>query len=124
MVSSKARNQRKMRANAPAHIKRKMLSSHLSADLQKEYGKRSARVCLGDNVMVLRGGEDIRGVEGKVIGVMTDEGRITIEGVTINQADNTAVARPIHASNVVITKLNLDDAWRKDALKRGKGAKE
>ncbi|MBS7382615.1 MAG: 50S ribosomal protein L24 [Methanomassiliicoccales archaeon] len=124
MVSSKARNQRKMRANAPAHIKRKMLSSHLSADLQKEYGKRSARVCLGDTVMVLRGGEDIRGVEGKVIGVMTDEGRITIEGVTINQADNTAVARPIHASNVVITKLNLDDAWRKDALKRGKGAKE
>ena len=123
MVSSKARNQRKMRANAPAHIKRKMLSSHLSADLQKEYGKRSARVCLGDTVMVLRGGEDIRGVEGKVIGVMTDEGRITIEGVTINQADNTAVARPIHASNVVITKLNLDDAWRKDALKRGKGAK-
>ena len=124
MVSSKARNQRKMRANAPAHIKRKMLSSHLSADLQKEYGKRSARVCLGDTVMVLRGGEDIRGVEGKVIGVMTDEGRSTIEGVTINQADNTAVARPIHASNVVITKLNLDDAWRKDALKRGKGAKE
>ena len=124
MVSSKARNQRKMRANAPAHIKRKMLSSHLSADLQKEYGKRSARVCLGDTVMFLRGGEDIRGVEGKVIGVMTDEGRITIEGVTINQADNTAVARPIHASNVVITKLNLDDAWRKDALKRGKGAKE
>ena len=124
MVSSKARNQRKMRANAPAHIKRKMLSSHLSADLQKEYGKRSARVCLGDTVMVLRGEEDIRGVEGKVIGVMTDEGRITIEGVTINQADNTAVARPIHASNVVITKLNLDDAWRKDALKRGKGAKE
>ena len=124
MVSSKARNQRKMRANAPAHIKRKMLSSHLSADLQKEYGKRSARVCLGDTVMVLRGGEDIRGVEGKVIGVMTDEGRITIEGVTINQADNTAVARPIHAANVVITKLNLDDAWRKDALKRGKGAKE
>ena len=124
MVSSKARNQRKMRANAPAHIKRKMLSSHLSADLQKEYGKRSARVCLGDTVMVLRGGEDIRGVEGKVIGVMTDEGRITIEGVTINQADNTAVARPIHASNVVITKLNLGDAWRKDALKRGKGAKE
>ena len=124
MVSSKARNQRKMRANAPAHIKRKMLSSHLSADLQKEYGKRSARVCLGDTVMVLRGGEDIRGVEGKVIGVMTDAGCITIEGVTINQADNTAVARPIHASNVVITKLNLDDAWRKDALKRGKGAKE
>lgn len=124
MVSSKARNQRKMRANAPAHIKRKMLSSHLSADLQKEYGKRSARVCLGDTVMIVRGGEGIRGVEGKVIGVMTDEGRITVEGVTINQADNTAVARPVHASNVIITKLNLDDAWRKDALKRGKGAKE
>ena len=124
MVSSKARNQRKARANAPIHVKRKMLSAHLSDDLSKEYGKRSARVCVGDTVLVLRGAEGIRGVEGKVIGVDTNEGRITVEGITISQADKTEVARPVHASNVVITKLNLDDAWRKDALKRGKGAKE
>lgn len=124
MVSSKARIQRKLRANAPTHVKSKMLAAHLSDDLQKEFGKRSARVCVGDTVRILRGDADIRGIEAKVIGVDTNEGRVTIEGITINQADKTAVARPIHASNVMIVKLNLDDAWRKDALKRGKGAKE
>lgn len=123
MVSSKARIQRKTSANAPVHVKRKMLSAHLSKDLSKQYGKRSARVCVGDTVIILRGAEDVRGVEGKVLSVITDEGRVTIEGVTINQADGTSVARPVHASNLVITKLNLDDAWRKDALSR-KEAKE
>ncbi|MBP5685732.1 MAG: 60S ribosomal protein L26, partial [Candidatus Methanomethylophilaceae archaeon] len=40
MVSSKARIQRKTSANAPVHVKRKMLSAHLSKDLSKQYGKR------------------------------------------------------------------------------------
>ena len=121
--SSKARNQRLEQANAPVHVKRKMLSAHLSADLRKEFGVRSARVCKGDTVAVLRGNEDIRGIEGKVVAVYTGTGRIAIDGITINQADGTSVERPIHASNVVITKLNLDDAWRKEALSK-KEAKE
>ena len=123
MVSSKARIQRKTSANAPVHVKRKMLSAHLSKELAKEYGKRSARVCVGDTVMILRGAEGVRGVEGKVLSVATATGHVTIEGITINQADGTSVARPVHASNLIITKLNLDDAWRKDALSK-KGAKE
>ena len=123
MVSSKARVQRYNQANAPLHIKRKMLSAHLSADLRKEYGKRSARVCKGDTVTIVRGNEDIRGLEGKVIAVDTQTGRVAVEGVTINKADGSAEVRPIHASNLVIVKLNLDDAWRKEALSR-KEAKE
>ena len=124
MVSSKARTQRKARANAPVHVKRKMLSAHLNDDLSKQYGRRSARVVVGDTVIVARGAEGIRGVEGKVLSVLTDKGQVTIEGITIAQADGTTVARPVHASNLVITKLNLDDAWRKDALSKNKGAKE
>lgn len=124
MVSSKARIQRKTSANAPVHVKRKMLSAHLDGDLRKQYGRRSARVCVGDTVRILRGAEGVRGVEGKVLSVITKEGRVTIEGLTINQADGTSVARPVHASNLLITKLNLDDAWRKDALSKKKGAKE
>ena len=123
MVSSKARVQRYNQANAPLHVKRKMLSSHLSDDLRKEFGKRSARVCKGDTVMVVRGTEDIRGIEGKVVNVYTQTGRVAIEGVTIKSADGTEKERPIHASNLVIVKLNLDDAWRKEALSR-KEAKE
>ena len=76
-----------------------------------------------DRAVIVRGNEDIRGLEGKVIAVDTQTGRVAVEGVTINKADGSAEVRPIHASNLVIVKLNLDDAWRKEALSR-KEAKE
>ncbi|MBO5654361.1 MAG: 50S ribosomal protein L24, partial [Candidatus Methanomethylophilaceae archaeon] len=81
-------------------------------------------VCKGDTVVVVRGNEDIRGSEGKVLAVYTQTGRVAIEGITIAQADGSAAERPIHASNLVIVKLNLDDAWRKEALSKKKEAKE
>jgi large subunit ribosomal protein L24 len=118
MVSSKARTQRKAQANATAHVKRKMLSAHLSDDLRQKYGKRTARVCKGDSVIVVRGNEDIRNIEGKVVNVYTKTGRVAIEGITIKQADGTEAERPIHASNLVITKLNTEDAWRMDSLSK------
>ncbi|MCL2607863.1 MAG: 50S ribosomal protein L24 [Methanomassiliicoccaceae archaeon] len=121
--SSKARVQRKRHYNAPAHIRSKKLSAHLSTELREKHGVRSARVCRGDTVVIIRGNEDIRGNEGKVVEVLTDEGKVVIDGVTINQADGTAVARPIHASNLVITKLDLSDEWRADSLSRKKEAK-
>ena len=107
-VSSKARVQRKNQANASAHVKRKMLSAHLSDELRA----------------VVRGNEDIRNIEGKVLEVYTKTGRVSIEGITINQADGTATERPIHASNLVITKLNTEDAWRMDSLSKNKEVKE
>ncbi|HKM09778.1 MAG TPA: 50S ribosomal protein L24 [Candidatus Methanomethylophilaceae archaeon] len=122
--SSKARVQRKEQANAPAHKKRKMLSAHLSDDLREKHGARTARVCKGDTVVVLRGNEDICGFEGEVLDVYTDTGRVAIEGITIEQADGTATIRPIHASNMVIVRLNDEDPWRMDALNRKKEAKQ
>ena len=124
MVSSKARVQRRNQANAPAHVKRKMLSAHLSDDLRQKYGVRSARVCKGDTVILVRGNPDFRNTEGKVIGVDTKTGRVTVEGITIKQADGTETERPVHASNLVITKLNTEDKWRTDALSRNKEAKQ
>lgn len=122
MVSSKARVQRKAQYEAPAHTKRKMLSAHLSKDLAEKYGRRTARVCVGDTVAILTGDEDIRGTEGKVLEVFTKTGRVSIDGVTIKQADGTAVARPVHASNLVITKLNLEDDLRAQILDNKKEA--
>ena len=118
MASSKARVQRRNQANASAHVKRRMLSAHLSDELRAKYGARSARVCKGDTVVIVRGNEDIRNIEGKVLSVNTKTGRVAIEGITITQADGTAVERPVHASNLVIVKLNTDDQWRIDALSR------
>ena len=118
MASSKARVQRRNQANASAHVKRKMLSAHLSDELRAKYGVRTARVCKGDTVVVVRGNADSRNIEGKVVGVYTGTGRVAIDGITIAQADGTAAERPIHASNLVITKLNTEDQWRVDALSR------
>ncbi len=124
MVSSKARKQRKIQANAPLHVKRKMLSAHLSDGLRSKYGVRSARVCKGDTVIIVRGNEDIRNIEGKVVEVNTKTGRVAIEGITIKQADGTETERYIHASNLTIVKLNDSDPWRVEALSRGKEAKQ
>ena len=118
MKSTKARKQRKALYNAPAHERRKRVAAHLSEGLRKEYGKRSAHVIKGDTVMIIRGNEELIGTEGKVAGVNTRTGRLTIEGVTIPKADGTEVVRPIHASNVIITKLDVSDSWRKDKLTR------
>ena len=122
--SSKARVQRKRKYNAPVHVKCKAVSAHLSTELREKYGVRSARVCRGDTVVVIRGNEDIRGNEAKVVEVLTDKGCVIIDGITVDQADGTAVAKPIHASNLVITKLDLTDEWRADSIAKNKEAKE
>jgi large subunit ribosomal protein L24 len=93
-----------------------MVASHLSEDLKKQYGARSAMVVAGDTVKVLRGDEKVKGVEGKVTKVDTKSGKVVVEGVTIAKADGTLKARPVHASNLIITKLDLTDPWRKGRL--------
>jgi large subunit ribosomal protein L24 len=110
MVSKQARGRR-----------RKMVASHLSEDLMKKYKRRSALVVKGDTVKVLRGDEKVRNVEGKVTKVDSKSGKVVIEGITIASADGTLKQRPVHSSNLVITKLNLTDPWRKEKLE---GVKE
>jgi large subunit ribosomal protein L24 len=121
MVSKQARKQRKRQHNAPEHLRRKMVASHLSDGLMKQYKRRSALVIVGDTVMVMRGDEKVRNIEGKVTDVNTTTGKVVIEGITIAKADGTLKERPVHASNLVITKLNLTDPWRKEKLE---GVKE
>ncbi len=118
MPSKHARKQRKAHYNAPIHKRRKLVASHLSDALSKQYNRRSALVVEGDTVKVVRGDEVVKGVEGKVTKVNTKNGRLVIEGITMPKADNTQKARPIHASNVVITKLDLADPLRKANLEK------
>ena len=118
--STKARKQRKAFYNAPIHIRRKNISSHLSEDLQKEYKIHALQVIKGDTVKVMRGDEGVFGIEGKVATVITKTGRVTVEGVTATKADGTQIARSVHASKVMITKLDLSDPKRKEKLARAK----
>lgn len=116
MVSSKPTKQRKMLFNAPYHLRRKMLTAMVSEEITKEYGIKRIEVKKGDTVKVMRG--DNVGFEGKVAQVNTKTGRIAIEGLTRKKADGTPVYVWIHASKVMITKLDLSDNKRKTSIER------
>ncbi len=114
MNSSKPRKQRKMFNNLPHHRRGRMLSAHLSPELRKKYGIRSMTVRKGDVVQIVRGG--FTGHVDKVSSVDRTSHLLHIEGVTIAKSDEKHVTRPIHPSNVVITKLDTSDPWRKRKL--------
>jgi len=112
------RKQRKRLFNAPAHIRRKLMSAPLSAELASSRGTKSMPVRKGDTVRILRG--DNKGFEGKVSRVDRKAFRIYVEGLTREKVDGTNIFLPIHPSKVQIRNLNLDDKWRKDVLARKK----
>jgi large subunit ribosomal protein L24 len=109
--------QRKRMHNAPLHVKRKGISAHLDENLLLKYDKRSVPVVKGDTIRVMRG--NFRGHEDKVAKVNIKKGIVEIEGITMSKADGNKIAKPIHPSNVLITKLNLTDRWRRRRLETG-----
>lgn len=116
-MSRQPRKQRKLLYTAPLHKRRKWIAAHLADDLILKYRRRSLPVIKGDTVKVMRG--DFKGHVGKVRSVDTKKGRLEVEGVIITKVDGKKVPRPVHASNVVITKLNLTDPWRRKKLEEG-----
>ncbi len=114
MKSIKSRKQRKELFNAPLHKRRKWISTHLEENLLLKYDKRSVPVIKGDTVRVMRG--SFKGHEDKVAHINIRKRHVEIEGMTMTKADNKKIAKPIHASNLIITKLNLTDKWRRSKL--------
>jgi len=98
------------------------MSAHLSESYLEDRKRKLPRavpVRKGDIVKVLRG--DDSGKEGKVASVDYRGFRITIEGITHAKSDGTQVAKAIHPSNVIITKLDETDPLR---LRRFEGRRE
>ena len=90
------------------------LSSLLSENLRKKYGKKSVRVVEGDSVKVIRG--EFTGVDGKVTKVSSANNGLTIEGVKKEKLKGEKYDVFIHTSNIEITGLNTDDKWRINKL--------
>src|SRR5947199_10028905 len=114
MTSAKHRTQRTRAATAPIHTKRTMASAHLAPethDKTKVDLTRALPVRKGDTVPIMRGG--FRGKEGKVVSVDRVHGTVVIEGITIEQVDEKKVARPLHASNLLIVRMDDTDPWRR-----------
>jgi large subunit ribosomal protein L24 len=117
MKSINPRKQRKELYNAFLHKERKWISAHLEENLLLKYDRRSLSVIKGDTVKVMRG--SFKGHEDKVLHVNAKKRYVEIEGLTLTKADGKKVAKPIHPSNLMITKLNLTDKWRRSKLEKG-----
>ena len=114
--SKQPRKQRKYRYNAPLHIRQKFVRAHLSKDLHKKYGKRSASLRKGDSVKVTRG--QFKGKSGKVEKVSLKETYAHVTGIEYTKRDGTKSKFPIHPSNLILTELNMDDKRRTKTLER------
>ena len=107
---------RKSQKTAPMHTKRKFISAPLSPNLKTQYGARTMPIIEDDTVTITKG--DRKLTEGKVLRVNTNNAKVYIEGVTRTRLDGSTVQIPTRAENVMITKLKLDDDWRKRILER------
>ncbi len=121
MKTTKPTKQRKRLYQAPLNERYRRFSAPLSSKLKDSHGTGSVPVRNGDTVMIMRG--DRKGSEGKVTQIDRKKYRIFVEGATREKVDGTQTPVPIHPSKVMITRLNLDDKWRKKILKR-KGVNE
>lgn len=91
-----------------------VVCSNLSDDLKKQYNRRNTGVVKGDTVKIVRG--EYKGVEGKVEKINTEKGKLSIEGVQREKIKGGNVKVLIHASNVIISSLNMDDKYRKNRM--------
>ena len=121
MKTTKPGKQRKRMHQAPLTERYKRFSAPLSPKLKEKRNTNSVPVKTGDTVKIMRG--DHKGFEGKVSRVDRKKYRILVEGATREKVDGTTTLIPIHPSKVMITRLNLDDKWRRKMLER-KGAVE
>lgn len=116
-MSKQPRKQRTRTERAPLHEKHRQVRATLADDLREDYGKRNARVNAGDTVEVMRG--DFAGEEGEVVTVDLRDAVVHVEDITVETADGEEVPRPVDASNLRITGLDLDDERREERLEGG-----
>ncbi|RJS88884.1 50S ribosomal protein L24 [Candidatus Bathyarchaeota archaeon] len=101
---------------APVHRRRKRLSVLLSPSLRAEHGVKSLPVRSGDTVVVRRGEWMLQ--EGKVLRVDTERGLVFVDNIKQERADGREVHIPLRPENLMITKLDMDDEWRKRIIER------
>jgi large subunit ribosomal protein L24 len=108
--STSPKKQRKYRMNAPLHIKRKMLSVHLSKELRAKYKTRNILLKKGDSVIITRG--KFKGQEGKVDKVYTKQLKVSVDSAKNITKKGNKVPFKIRPSALIITDLNLSDGRR------------
>lgn len=113
-ASQQPRKQRKYRHEASLHTKQKFVAAHLSKDLRKKHGRRSANTRKGDIVKVLRG--QFKGRTAKITAVNLKRMVVFVEGIENIRKDGTKKPYPMQPSNLMITELNMNDKKRQQKL--------
>ncbi len=117
--SKQPRKQRKYVAQAPLHVKKKLVSVNLSKELRKKHEKRNLAVRKDDVVKIKRG--KYKGKQGKVLSVKLKMQKITVEGIQVKKLDGSKVNVNLRPSNLQIIELILEDKKRlkKKEIKTG-----
>ena len=122
LSSVQPRKQRKYRYNAPLHVKQGFVSANLSPEVRKRFGKRSMQLRKGDEIKVMRG--KFRGKTCTVERVDLNKSKIYVEEIKVKKADGSEVLLSLQPSNLMITKLKLDDKKRQAIINRSEKSKK
>ena len=112
--SSSPKKQRKYRMNAPLHIKRRMLSAHLSKELRKQYKTRNLPLRKGDTVLIMRG--KFKGSEGKVEKIYTKQMMVSVDSAKNTTKKGNKVPLKLRPSLLLIKDINLSDNKRLEKI--------
>jgi large subunit ribosomal protein L24 len=118
-LSTQPRRQRLARFNADLFERRRRMAVPLSRELRRRYGRRSLPVRKGDTVRILSG--SYKGREERVAKVDRQWYSVTLDNVTTKTGDQKLKPLPIQLTHLVLTRLNLSDAWRRRVLKVPEG---
>jgi large subunit ribosomal protein L24 len=116
--STQPRKQRKYAANAPLHLKKKLLTANLSKELRKKHNRRNIVAKKGDTVKIMKG--KFKNKHGKIISIDVKTSKIKIEGIMVKKQDGSKVGVKIHPSNLQIIELNLEDKRRIKTMNKDK----
>lgn len=115
-ISSKSpRRQRKALYTADSFERRLRMGVPLSRELRSRFHRRAVPVRKGDTVRVLSG--SFVGREERVAKVHRRDYRVTLDNVTLKTAEEKLKPLTLGVSNLVITRLNLSDPWRRRSLR-------
>jgi len=120
--SRQPRKQRKYRANAPLHLRKKFVSINLSKELRKKQGKRNIVARKGDKVRVFNG--KFKGKTGKILSINLKRSKIIIEDINVKKQDGSKANVKMQPSNLQIIELSDARAKKKTETTKNEKPKE
>ncbi|HTT15071.1 MAG TPA: 50S ribosomal protein L24 [Thermoplasmata archaeon] len=109
------RRQRKALYSAATFERRRRMTVPLSRELRARFHRRAVAIRKGDTVRVLSG--SFVGREERVARVVRRDYAVVLDNVTLKSGEDKLKPLPIRPGHLVITRLNLSDAWRRRTLR-------